>query len=91
MKTACERITLNLADWDKPFTLGIDIDEECTAGAVILTQGKGKDWTIVVMIGRELTLKERGMTPPELALHIAYWGLCFLLILLPSCYLTERA
>jgi ribosomal protein L1 len=65
---------LHLADWDLPFNLTIDINEEQTAGAVILSQGQGKASKIIIMVGRELTATEASATLPEVTLRIAYWG-----------------
>jgi hypothetical protein len=65
---------LHLADWDLPFNLTIDINEEQTAGAVILSQGQGKASKIIIMVGRELTATESSATLPEVTLRIAYWG-----------------
>ena len=71
---ACERMKLHLADWDLPFNLTIDINEEQTAGAVILSQGQCKASKIIIMVGRELTATEASATLPEVTLRIAYWG-----------------
>ena len=75
MKVACDRLTLKLADWQLPFILTVDIDEEATAGAVILSQGEGKTRAIIMMVGRELSANEINLTSPELALKVAYWGM----------------
>ena len=62
IRVACDRMKLHLADWDLPFCLTIDINEEQTAGAVLLSQGEGKNGKIIMMVGRELTIKEAGAT-----------------------------
>jgi RNase H-like domain found in reverse transcriptase len=74
VSVACDRMKLHLADWNLPFRLTVDIDPAQSAGAVILSQGDGKRERIVIMVGRELKLREAGATLPEAALKVASWG-----------------
>ena len=74
VSVAYDWMKLHLADWNLPFCLTIDIDPEQTAGAVLLSQGYGKQEGIVIMVGRELQSKEVNAAPLEAALKVASWG-----------------
>ena len=69
------RLTLAVVDWDQPFELEVDLEDDSTSGGVVLSQGKGKHKQIVARVGRELTARELAKTPPEQMLILAAWGM----------------